>query len=144
MALIKCPECGKEVSDKANNCLNCGYPLNNDNAIVNEIKEQSRQEKIDKTNKMFKIFLILAIVCTCAWIIMFLWQAGNASTISNASAGAWAASLGSHILTNYEKRIITIDNTFDILKKILILPIIFFSIMSAYYYKIANNLKIGE
>ena len=25
MALIKCPECGKQVSDKANACPNCGY-----------------------------------------------------------------------------------------------------------------------
>ena len=29
MALIKCPECGKEVSDKAPACIHCGYPLNN-------------------------------------------------------------------------------------------------------------------
>mgnify|MGYP002678385284 CR=1 FL=1 len=29
MALIKCPECGKEVSDKAEKCLNCGYPIKN-------------------------------------------------------------------------------------------------------------------
>lgn len=27
MALIKCPECGKEVSDKAPACIQCGYPL---------------------------------------------------------------------------------------------------------------------
>ena len=27
MALIKCPECGKEVSDRAANCINCGFPL---------------------------------------------------------------------------------------------------------------------
>ena len=27
MALIKCPECGKEISDKANACIHCGYPL---------------------------------------------------------------------------------------------------------------------
>ena len=27
MALIKCPECGKKVSDKANSCIHCGYPL---------------------------------------------------------------------------------------------------------------------
>lgn len=27
MALIKCPECGKEVSDKAQNCINCGCPI---------------------------------------------------------------------------------------------------------------------
>ncbi len=27
MALIKCPECGKEISDKAAACINCGFPL---------------------------------------------------------------------------------------------------------------------
>ncbi len=27
MALIKCKECGKEISDKAVACPNCGYPL---------------------------------------------------------------------------------------------------------------------
>lgn len=27
MALIKCPECGREVSDKAASCINCGCPL---------------------------------------------------------------------------------------------------------------------
>ena len=25
--LIKCPECGKEVSDRAASCIHCGYPL---------------------------------------------------------------------------------------------------------------------
>lgn len=29
MALIKCPECGKEVSDKAGSCPNCGFPMAN-------------------------------------------------------------------------------------------------------------------
>lgn len=27
MALIKCPECGIEVSDKAQSCPKCGYPI---------------------------------------------------------------------------------------------------------------------
>lgn len=27
MALINCPECNRVVSDKANSCPNCGYPL---------------------------------------------------------------------------------------------------------------------
>lgn len=27
MALIKCPECGKEVSNRAQVCIHCGYPL---------------------------------------------------------------------------------------------------------------------
>lgn len=28
MALIKCPECGKEISDKSKMCIHCGYPIN--------------------------------------------------------------------------------------------------------------------
>ena len=27
MALIKCTECGKDVSDKAEVCIHCGYPI---------------------------------------------------------------------------------------------------------------------
>ena len=27
MALIHCPECGREISDKAAACPGCGYPL---------------------------------------------------------------------------------------------------------------------
>ena len=27
MALIKCPECGKEISNRANACPNCGCPV---------------------------------------------------------------------------------------------------------------------
>lgn len=29
MALIKCPECGKEISDRAVSCPHCGYPIKN-------------------------------------------------------------------------------------------------------------------
>lgn len=28
MALIKCPECGRDVSDRAKACIHCGFPLN--------------------------------------------------------------------------------------------------------------------
>lgn len=40
MALIKCPDCKKEVSDKAYSCPNCGYPIDQI-AIINyrEIQE---------------------------------------------------------------------------------------------------------
>lgn len=27
MSLIKCPECGSEISDKSEKCIHCGYPL---------------------------------------------------------------------------------------------------------------------
>lgn len=41
MALIKCPECGKEFSDKAQACPNCGCPISEIvyTAIPNDKKE---------------------------------------------------------------------------------------------------------
>lgn len=36
MALITCPECGNQVSDKADKCPNCAYPINSRNAISKE------------------------------------------------------------------------------------------------------------
>lgn len=38
MALINCPECGKEVSDKAKNCPNCGYTISEHKIVEEEIK----------------------------------------------------------------------------------------------------------
>lgn len=42
MALIKCPECGKEVSDKADACIHCGCPIkkNAQSELVREINFQ--------------------------------------------------------------------------------------------------------
>lgn len=36
MALIKCPECGKDVSNLSKLCIHCGYPLTNDSEILNQ------------------------------------------------------------------------------------------------------------
>lgn len=39
MALINCPECGKEISEKAGSCPNCGCPLNTIEKVVEESKK---------------------------------------------------------------------------------------------------------
>lgn len=44
MALIKCPECGKEISDKASSCPSCGYPINN-------IKVETEQDRVNIRGK---------------------------------------------------------------------------------------------
>ena len=54
MAIIKCPECGREISDKAKVCINCGCPIeaNSKNGKV--------WIKIPNTNKIavgFTMFL---------------------------------------------------------------------------------------
>lgn len=43
MSLIKCPECGRDVSDKAKFCPNCGYPFDN-NDMANETKTEVKPD----------------------------------------------------------------------------------------------------
>lgn len=44
MPLIKCPECGKEVSNKAHACPHCGFPI--EEMAVEEVTKQSIGEPI--------------------------------------------------------------------------------------------------
>ncbi len=44
MGLIKCPDCGKEISDKAVMCIGCGYPLQ-------EMISKSREQEIELIQK---------------------------------------------------------------------------------------------
>lgn len=39
MSMIKCPECGKEISDMANACPNCGYPIMSSNFQATNTQE---------------------------------------------------------------------------------------------------------
>lgn len=57
MSLIKCTECGSQVSDKAENCPNCGCPVT---AILQEINEQrigSIDYEIDNDRRFCKACL---------------------------------------------------------------------------------------
>ena len=44
MALINCPECNKQVSDKANSCPNCGFPIKE----YIETKSEEKKEYIEE------------------------------------------------------------------------------------------------
>lgn len=48
MSLIKCPECGKDMSDKAAACPSCGCPIDTVIAERQRIKEESEIKKQQK------------------------------------------------------------------------------------------------
>ena len=84
MALINCPECKKEISDKTNACPHCGYPIKKDKLenyfnntkyfIKQSIKNiSSKTEEFKKENPKLMYFIItflfvlaIAIAKTCA------------------------------------------------------------------------------
>lgn len=50
--LIKCIECGKEISDKAKNCPNCGCPI--EDTKINQIKKDKAEKTVKKNNSTIK------------------------------------------------------------------------------------------
>lgn len=73
MALIKCPECGKEISDKASNCPNCGCPIETDSTIKesNSIVKESSINKQSFNIKKFVPIIIGVIVVAIIGIIFY-------------------------------------------------------------------------
>ena len=80
MALIRCPECGKEFSDKAVACPNCGFPTNQihnfnpssqapPNITGNGYAQYIHEKKQTQTTKQpfyqTTWFTILMLICCC-------------------------------------------------------------------------------
>lgn len=63
MALINCPECNKEISDKVKSCPHCGYLLIEDINIKNKSTE--------RLGRMGVWLIILGIVAVYAVFIVF-------------------------------------------------------------------------
>ena len=52
MPLIKCPECGHEISTYADKCIYCGCPMDVAKALLNGIEKTACTSKITpKENK---------------------------------------------------------------------------------------------
>lgn len=67
MALIPCPECGNQVSNKANNCPKCGFIINPTPPILNSQIGANNNRKLSRgcVISFFAIFGILSIFAFC-------------------------------------------------------------------------------
>lgn len=54
MALIKCPECSKEISEQAKMCLYCGYPIRK---VPAKLKVKGRNRIIDLDDYFQRLLL---------------------------------------------------------------------------------------
>lgn len=77
MALIKCPECGKDISNTIENCIHCGYKLKkesspsaviSDNDSIPKIQSEN-QESISEESRNGCLKFIL---CVCGVIVLFV------------------------------------------------------------------------
>ncbi len=64
MALVKCPECGKKVSENAESCPNCGEPIKKKQAKDEYMKDYFLLIK-NKKKLIILIFIILLLLVGC-------------------------------------------------------------------------------
>ena len=74
MALIKCKECGKDMSENATACPNCGNP--------NTLTKEEKQEEIEKKNKEENTtniicFIVVVVIIGLFFGIMSLWDSND-------------------------------------------------------------------
>lgn len=55
MALINCPECGKEISDKSKNCIYCGYPIREQKSDQNQSSAALKQDSNVNNSKIVEM-----------------------------------------------------------------------------------------
>lgn len=69
MALIKCPECGKQISDRAEVCPHCGIEVQRVLAEIRE-KEKQQQEERRQSRKKRRKHIIISTVSVCVVAII--------------------------------------------------------------------------
>ena len=88
MSLIKCTECGSELSDKAKACPHCGIPMKEIQKILNPPKEEEKEQQSEQISYMASavaaeektssggkkgfVFLLISVICSAAYLGFYL------------------------------------------------------------------------
>lgn len=70
MALIQCPECGKQVSDKAKVCVFCGYPLMDDQSHETLLSNPPSSNMISTKRFRYAVLLIITSIVVIGIILI--------------------------------------------------------------------------
>ena len=58
MSIIKCPECGKEISSETKICLNCGYKIKKKRKKIKSINKK----KLILGNVFFGVIIVISVI----------------------------------------------------------------------------------
>lgn len=87
MALIKCPECNRDVSDNATACPHCAYPL------ARTQHGQRPVQVIEKTGRRWKGVRVLGwlLILVAAFVLFAEWAAHDSTGVA---VGWWIGVAG--------------------------------------------------
>lgn len=77
MALINCPECGSKVSDVAESCPKCGYPINK------KVTDTTQKESKSGCSGCLKGVLFAVLGCILLFIVLVICAGGGGQSNSS-------------------------------------------------------------
>ena len=84
MALIKCPECGAQVSSSAESCPKCAYPI----AGGGSTQAHGRKiQTVEQTSKRYKLQQLLSTLLIIGSVVVMI--AGSSGNEPNSGAAAF-------------------------------------------------------
>ena len=88
MALVVCKNCGKNISDKAEQCPHCGCLLTEKPPINGNIRIKATQGKSHTQNKgsILTTALVILIICPIISFLIFYFIFGNGSNFEGGSS----------------------------------------------------------
>lgn len=103
MALMICPECGKEVTDTAKNCIHCGYPI--------------KTPKKELPVKKISIVMAIALVIVACILILFLSNRLNDTEKAGVEQVVNAITNIGEVQINSDSKIAEAEKLYDALSK---------------------------
>jgi hypothetical protein len=97
MAMIKCGECGREVSDKASSCPNCGAPVDIETAIKAPTELSYADGEFIGTSSMIAEMAKKAISNANYRVDSVNVESGTASFTTGVTMGSWSGVSGTII-----------------------------------------------
>lgn len=94
MALIKCPECGHEISDKAKICPNCGY--SQEKTFKQSVSETKNNMGISLNKNKKKIFIALGSIVSILLVVFICISISNAPYKKIAGKYACSSAYGNY------------------------------------------------
>jgi zinc-ribbon domain len=86
MALIECPECGKQISDKALRCPQCGAPKVSTASPIPRVPGLLEKPRKRARMRIFFLLLLVMIIGVSYWF----WRASTSDRVAPPSAGIFA------------------------------------------------------
>jgi uncharacterized membrane protein YvbJ len=155
MTLIKCIECGKQISDQAKHCVHCGYELQRPILVQQTIQQQKNELTKEQQDTRSNTIILLSINAIIT-IIAFLFLLYNVHQDLAGKLGAlYTIPLGlsifpvilpiANLITpNYIKTFFKISILIVIITLSYIFIVGFILIQESNTYSIEQNKKINE